>query len=371
MASNEVMLSAAMIVRDEEHHLEACLLSIQDLVDEIVLVDTGSEDQSVAIARRFGARVFEFAWCDDFAAARNHGLGRCRGDWILYIDADERARPYPRTDLKPALSNPDNIGCSVLLHARSGYTPYREMRLFRNDPRIRFEGLMHETIWPGISRSLEEDGGEIGECGLVLDHVGYDGPQDHKHERNLRLLQKALAENPDHVYCWYHLGMVYLGLGRPESAREAWRTGIEAVRKKRQRWATDSLPFVELIQHLLATGQEAGGLLEEARRLFPEEQQLVWLDGHHLVRDGRLEEAVELFERLLHERESGRVDTDIGYDNRQFTSSTYATIASCCFQLGRYGDGGRYFALAEQHEPENLEYRTKRRLCEHLGKSSS
>jgi len=341
MASNEVMLSAAMIVRDEEHHLEACLLSIQDLVDEIVLVDTGSEDQSVAIARRFGARVFEFAWCDDFAAARNHGLERCRGDWILYIDADERARPYPRTDLKPALSNPDNIGCSVLLHARSGYTPYREMRLFRNDPRIRFEGLMHETIWPGISRYLEEDG------------------------------EKALAENPDHVYCWYHLGMVYLGLGRPESAREAWRTGIEAVRKKRQRWATDSLPFVELIQHLLATGQEAGGLLEEARRLFPEEQQLVWLDGHHLVRDGRLEEAAELFERLLHERESGRVDTDIGYDNRQFTSSTYATIASCYFQLGRYGDGGRYFALAEQHEPENLEYRTKRRLCEHLGKSSS
>jgi len=119
MASGEVKLSAAMIVRDEEHHLEACLRSIQDLVDEIVLVDTGSEDQSVAIARRFGARVFEFAWCDDFAAARNHGLERCRGDWILYIDADERARPYPRTDLEPALSNPDNIGCSVLLHARS------------------------------------------------------------------------------------------------------------------------------------------------------------------------------------------------------------------------------------------------------------
>jgi len=235
MASGEVKLSAAMIVRDEEHHLEACLRSIQDLVDEIVLVDTGSEDQSVAIARRFGARVFEFAWCDDFAAARNHGLERCRGDWILYIDADERARPYPRTDLEPALSNPDNIGCSVLLHARSGYTPYREMRLFRNDPRIRFEGLMHETIWPGISRSLEEDGGEIGECGLVLDHVGYDGPQDHKHERNLPLLEKALAENPDHVYCWYHLGMVYFGLGRPEAAREAWRTGIEAVRKNRRR----------------------------------------------------------------------------------------------------------------------------------------
>ena len=370
MASDKVMLSAAMIVRDEEHHLEACLRSIHDLVDEIVVVDTGSEDQSVAIAQRFGARVFEFPWCDDFAAARNHGLERCRGDWILYIDADERARPYPRTDLEKALNNPDSIGCSVLLHARSGYTPYREMRLFRNEPGIRFEGLMHETIWPGISRYLEDVGGEIGECGLVLDHVGYDGPQDHKHERNLPLLEKALAEDPDHVYCWYHLGMVHFGLGRPESAHEAWRSGIEAVRRKKQRWATDSLPFVELIQHLLATGQEVGGLLEEARRLFPEEQQLVWLNGHQLVRDGHLEDAVDLFEELLHERESGRIDTDLGYDQRQFTSSTYATVASCCFQLKRYGDARCYFAMAEEYDSENLEYRTKRRLCEHLVETS-
>jgi len=370
MASDDVMLSAAMIVRDEEHHLEACLLSIQDLVDEIVVVDTGSGDQTVAIARRFGARTSEFAWCDNFAAARNHGLDLCHGAWILYIDADERARPYQRTDLEKALGNPANIGCSVLLHARSGYTPYREMRLFRNDPRIRFEGLMHETIWPGISRYLEEVGGEIGECGLVIDHVGYDGPQDHKHERNLPLLEKALAENPDHVYCWYHLGMVYLGLGKPKSAREAWRSGIEVVRKKKQLWATDSLPFVELIQHLLATGQKVGGLLEEARLLFPEEQQLAWLNGHQMVRDGRLEDAVELFEQLLRERESGRIDTDLGYDERQFTSSTYATIASCCFQLGRYGDARRYFALAEEHDPENIEYRTKRQLCEHLEATS-
>jgi tetratricopeptide (TPR) repeat protein len=370
MASGEVMLSAALIVRDEEHHLEECLLSIQDLVDEIVVVDTGSKDRTVEIAQRLGARVFEFPWCDDFAAARNHGLDRCRGDWILYIDADEQARPYPRTDLVKALSNPEDVGCSVLLHARSGYTPYREMRLFRNDPGIRFEGLMHETIWPGISRYLEEVGGEIGECGLVLDHAGYDGPQDHKHKRNLPLLEKALAKNPDHVYCWYHLGMVYFGLGRPESAREAWRSGIEAVRRKKHRWTTDSLPFVELIQHLLASGQEVGELLEEARRLFPEEQQLVWLHGHQMVRDGHLENAVKLFEELLHERESGRVDTDLGYDQRQFTSLTYATIASCCFQLERYGDARRYFALAEKHDSENLEFRTKRLLCEHLEKTS-
>ena len=103
---------------------------------------------------------------------------------------------------------------------------------------------------------------------------------------------------------------------------------------------------------------------------MPPDQELAWLEGHQMVRDGRLEGAVALFEELIRERENGRIDTDLGYDERQFTSSTYATIGSCFFQLGRYGDARRYFALAEKCESDNLEYRTKRRLCEHLAEKS-
>ena len=77
-----------MIVRDEEQHLPACLESIHNFVDEIVVVDTGSQDRSKDIARNYGARLFDFAWRDDFAAARNVALEQSRGAWILYIDAD-------------------------------------------------------------------------------------------------------------------------------------------------------------------------------------------------------------------------------------------------------------------------------------------
>jgi tetratricopeptide (TPR) repeat protein len=360
-----------MIVRDEEHHLEACLHSIRDLVDEMVVVDTGSTDGTVALARRMGARVHSYPWHDDFAAARNHGLELCRGGWILYIDADERARPHSRAALEEKLADPTIVGLSVLLHARTGYTAYPEMRLFRSDPRIRFQGLMHETIWPGIARYLEEEGGEIRESGLVLDHVGYDGPQERKHRRNLPLLEKALEADPEHVYCWYHLGMVHHGLGDPEQARRAWRAGVEAVRRKLRLWATDCLPFVELIHDGLAQGVDVRALLDEALELFPDEAQLLWLRGHEAMQGDRLEEAIEAFEELLARSEAGQIGDQLGFDRRQFSSATYAAMAGCCYRLGRYDEAARYFALAERHDPHTLEYRVKRQLCEHLLRTRS
>src|SRR3984957_12225351 len=92
-----------MIVRNEEHHLPDCLESIRHIVDEIVLVDTGSTDDTVAIARSFGARVEIHPWQQDFATPRNVGLDLARGRWILYIDADERLRPISREAVRRPL----------------------------------------------------------------------------------------------------------------------------------------------------------------------------------------------------------------------------------------------------------------------------
>src|SRR5438552_2548557 len=91
------LLTAAMIARDEERHLPACLASLADVVDEVVLVDTGSVDRTVEIARAHGATVLHHSWSDDFSAPRNLGLDNARGRWILYIDADERLRPVARS----------------------------------------------------------------------------------------------------------------------------------------------------------------------------------------------------------------------------------------------------------------------------------
>ena len=83
-------LTLSMIVKNEEKYLEGCLESVKNVADEIVIVDTGSEDSTLDIAERYGAKIYHFEWIDDFSAARNFALSKSTGDWILYLDADER-----------------------------------------------------------------------------------------------------------------------------------------------------------------------------------------------------------------------------------------------------------------------------------------
>jgi glycosyltransferase involved in cell wall biosynthesis len=366
-AASDTLVSAALIVRDEERHLWDCLWSIRDLVDEIVVVDTGSTDETSAIARRLGVRVHEVAWRDDFAAARNVALDSCRGEWILYIDADERVRPGSAARVRGLLRRPSLVGCYVWLHAHAGHTAYREMRLFRNRPRIRFEGVIHENMWPGILRHMAAEGGTIGHTDLTLDHVGYHGDQGHKHRRNLPLLLRKLEEDPDHPYSWWHLGAVYRGLGEPDRARAAWRAGVAAARRKRMRRWADSLTYIGLIELDFAQREEVDPLLEEALRRYPDHPHLVWLHGQALIRDGRFADAIPVLEDLVAWRSRPRAtDGVVGADERLFSLLPYDALAACHYRLGRYAAAQRYFALAERCDPDRLEYRVKRELCARL-----
>src|SRR5215469_8551383 len=129
-------LSATLIVRDESHFIEDCLQSLVGNVDEIVIVDTGSRDDTLAKAGRFPILLHHFPWCGDFSAARNYAIACATGDWILYIDADERLLVPDRAVLRAMLAEEDKAAFLLRLSPRVGWTAYAELRLFRNDPRI-------------------------------------------------------------------------------------------------------------------------------------------------------------------------------------------------------------------------------------------
>ena len=198
----KILLSLCLIARNEAKNLPRCLESVRGVVDEIVLVDTGSTDDTVAVAEGHGARVFHLPWADDFAAARNEAVRHARGRWILALDADEALTSEARRALRGLLA--DERFMAFLLNIRSPLKDARGQaavinawpRLFRNRPDIRYEGRVHEQISPSIARA----GGMVAATDLVIDHLGYHQDftdQGTKRDRNLELLRQQLAERPD------------------------------------------------------------------------------------------------------------------------------------------------------------------------------
>jgi glycosyltransferase involved in cell wall biosynthesis len=216
-----------MIVRDEEAHLPACLETVDDLVGEIIVVDTGSADATRQVARRWGARVHHFAWCDDFAAARNESLRHATSEWIFWLDADDRVDAANRARLQALFARlpEEDIAYLMSYVALDDGAPGRtsvvdHAKLFRNDPRIRWQYRVHEQILPAVARL----GGTVRRSDVVIHHLGYrdDVVAWRKLQRNGRLLDLDAVEHPDDPAVLFNLGRTRLRLGRVAEAVPRW-----------------------------------------------------------------------------------------------------------------------------------------------------
>ena len=243
-------LSLCMIVKDEEDCLARCLLSVMPIVDEMVIVDTGSTDRTKAIAKTFGARVYDFEWTDDFSEARNLSLSKATGDWLLVLDADETisSLDYERltkivkrkTDHPAAYSiitrnyvKPTHVigwTCNDGQYAEeedgTGWYPSPKVRLFTNDDRIRFENTVHELVEP----SLERCGVKIRKCGIPVHHYGQldTDHYDAKSEAYYLLGKRKLEEEGENLKTLIELAVQAEGkLGRYEEAVDLWRRVLD------------------------------------------------------------------------------------------------------------------------------------------------
>ncbi len=216
-------LSLCMIVKNEEKYLAGCLESVQGIVDDIVIVDTGSTDATIEIAKKYNARIFHFEWIDDFSAARNESLRNAAGNWILYLDADERLMQPNKKYIKKLLKRNDVGAYYITVLGEQQYRDRKQQlsmpypRLFRKDPRIKFEGKVHEQVGPSVERA----GFPIVWCDLKIEHLGYDQSWEvieEKCQRNAELLHKQIADNPDDFYARFQLGNTLSMLGNVEEA---------------------------------------------------------------------------------------------------------------------------------------------------------
>lgn len=296
-------LSVCLIVKNEERFLDSCLASIVPVAHEIVVVDTGSTDRTVEIARRHEARLASFRWCDDFSAARNAGLAMARGDWVLILDADEEVHPEDIQTLRRELDGDSNhlllrLRCIQELKGRQyqGYVP----RLFRNAPGIRFEDRIHESVTRTVSSLCHGWGMGLGLSRVRLIHHGYSPEviqEKGKISRNHELLDRAVREDPSNATMQMQLGNEYLRMGRMDDAFRHLFVAVELCAQ-----APELIPdSVESLLTLLGTN-----LLKEER--FSEVEALLagplagrfpltawhrYLRGTARIRIGRTSEALE------------------------------------------------------------------------------
>ncbi|HVX11705.1 MAG TPA: glycosyltransferase [Pirellulales bacterium] len=295
-------VSLNMIVRDEEANLPACLDGIADLVDEMVIVDTGSTDETKAIAHRYGARVFDFPWRDHFAAARNEALERASGDWVFWLDADDRLDEEERRKLRALFNTLRDELAVWLLQCispsagdQAAMTVLEQGRLFRHDPRVRWQYRVHEQIVPAIERL----GGATYRSDIVVRHVGYSDALQRraKLQRDLRLLALDNADQPDDPLTLFHLGWTHSLLGDAPAA-------VPVLERCRQ-VTPPNLAIVGKLHALLArslrqTGQTDAALTvcRQGLAIYPDHAELLFHSGQLLAQRRRFAEAEASLLRL-------------------------------------------------------------------------
>jgi tetratricopeptide (TPR) repeat protein len=251
------------------------------------------------------------------------------------------------------------------LHPRIGWTAYAELRLFRNDQRIRFEGEIHERVHPGVNAVCRQDGLSIGLAAAGLQHVGYEDDQSPKLPRNIPLLQSYLARDPSRVYCWWHLGEQYRLAGDETAARETWQQGIAAVRRQKPADTTpsDSMPYSSLIISRHQAGLPVDELLTEALKRFPQHHALRWVAGKLALERGALAPAQEIFTALTAIDPDSFFDEYLAYDRALFTHTAQESLALTAFRQGDFATAAAHYKLAAGTSPEPGPLRIKSALA--------
>lgn len=215
MSLDNIRLSLCMIVKNEAYCIERCLNSVVDMVDEIIIVDTGSTDKTIEICRRYAtAKIEKFKWNHSFADARNYSIEKATGDWILWMDADEELDEKDRAKLREGshFEDYDLIMLHLVNYHGNTVDPNKStdmvhLRLFRNNG-LRFKNKMHEHLdCDHIPKK------RIGYLDVKIHHYGYMDQvmkRKKKTQRNLQMLNRQIKDGENVNWAHYYIAWEHL-----------------------------------------------------------------------------------------------------------------------------------------------------------------
>lgn len=347
-------ITLCMIIKNEANHLEKCLSSVQAIVSEIIIVDTGSEDNSKEIALKFGAKIIEVPWENDFSKARNLSLKHATSPWVLVLDADEAVDHWGKEQLQHLLDAAHIHGYWLPIIHYIGDAPGADFvtdhvcRLFRNDKRIIFRGIIHEepasSIW-------ELPSGEIAYAELRIFHYGYledELQRKNKYQRNLAHINNGLQLQPNHLILRYALGVEYYQQEQYHTAAEELLPLLADV-PTQSGYASDIYLKTAYALHRCGRQQESQEVFQAGSLLFPDFTDL--LEGYAalLLEQGQLSKARHFLHQALKS----------GAKARQYSSSsgsgTYRTellAGRVCEKLFLYSNAQKHYEAAIQFKPD-------------------
>lgn len=246
-------ITACLIVKNEKDHIKDVLSSLVG-VDEIIVVDTGSQDNTVELAREMGAIVFEdYTWDDDFGAARNHALGKCTGDWVISIDGDEVLEDGGVAKIRAIVENarPDQLHFSVEMTAKHSGNKHNLPRIIRNDGQVRWIGAWHESLSP-VQRNLTD----------VVITYGSSTAHALDPDRNMRMAAKV-AHGPDATpRDLYYYAREFYYRQDYVNAKRIWNEYVTIATWMPEK--TDALLYIARCEQYLGNNEDARKVCNEA-----------------------------------------------------------------------------------------------------------
>jgi len=344
--SSGISVSLCMITRNEEHCITRCISSVRHLVEEIIVVDTGSSDDTKAVAADNGAKVLEFDWCDDFAAARNYALEQAASDWILVLDADETLGSVTRDEFLAVVTGSLTEGyylkiCSYLNQGDETAADYI-VRLFKNKPQYRFNGVIHEQVAGSIK--YHNGGGGLAFAPLTVYHFGYLTEavlSKQKFLRNTTIINKALLDSPQDSFLHYCLGVEHL----QSDVKLANELLLKALALMSGEEGYFRQVLIALLMGLLLDPSwgNPDDIFAKAFRMFPDDGDIYCLYGIRLLQYNRYEEALVSFTTAMAKR------TEI-----LAGSQIYNLLGDACYLTGNYPFAQEHYIAAWKLAPHEL-----------------
>lgn len=346
------MLSVCIIVKNEEENIARCLSCLKPYGMEIIVADTGSKDRTKEIALEYTHKVYDFTWCDDFAAAKNFAVSKAANPYVMIIDSDEFLEPLETEQLYRLMKqHPDSVG---RIRRKNVFTRNGQEqenwewinRIFSRD-NFHYQGRIHEQV-------TAKDGSEYEtyQTPVVIEHTGYDLTEEERKEkaqRNSILLEQELerlegeeAEQEQVPYILYQLGKSYYMAGEYEKASKYFSRGLSFDLNPKLEYVID---MVETYGYaLLNSGQAETALFyENIYEEFGNSADFQFLMGLIYMNNAKFQQAVEEFQKAVQHRECRNKGVN--------SYSAYYNIGVIYECLGQIEQAREYYGKCGSYEP--------------------